>query len=46
MNVFYDKTRTSSAADALRAGQLELIKGGKYSDPVYWAPFLLVGDWR
>jgi CHAT domain-containing protein len=46
MKVFYDKLRTHSSAEALRLSQLELIKGGKYSDPVYWAPFLLVGDWR
>ena len=46
MKVFYDKLRTHSSAEALRLSQLELIKDGKYSDPVYWAPFLLVGDWR
>jgi CHAT domain-containing protein/uncharacterized protein HemY len=32
--------------DALRKAQLTLIAGGKYAHPFYWAPFILIGDWR
>ncbi len=31
---------------SLRTAQLQLITGGRYSAPFYWAPFILVGDWR
>ncbi|MEJ7617316.1 MAG: CHAT domain-containing protein [Pyrinomonadaceae bacterium] len=31
---------------ALRAAQQSMIAGKKYSAPFYWAPFVLVGDWR
>lgn len=34
-------------AQALRAAQLKFIKtGGVLSHPYYWAPFVLMGDWR
>ncbi|MGL5080969.1 MAG: CHAT domain-containing protein [Microcoleaceae cyanobacterium] len=32
-------------AEALRQAQLGLLNGGEYSHPVYWAPFVLVGNW-
>jgi CHAT domain-containing protein len=32
--------------DALRKAQLTLLKDEKYAHPFYWAPFVLVGDWR
>jgi CHAT domain-containing protein/Tfp pilus assembly protein PilF/uncharacterized protein YaaR (DUF327 family) len=35
-----------SKTDALREAQLTLISDQKYSNPFYWAPFILVGDWR
>jgi CHAT domain-containing protein len=35
-----------SAASAMRASQLSMIAGKRYSAPFYWAPFVLVGDWR
>ena len=31
---------------AMRAAQLEMIAGGRYSAPFYWAPFVLVGAWQ
>jgi CHAT domain-containing protein len=31
---------------AMREAQLAMIAGKKYSAPFYWAPFVLVGDWR
>lgn len=35
-----------SASSAMREAQLAMITGKKYSAPFYWAPFVLVGDWR
>ncbi len=32
--------------DALRKAQLSLITNPNYSHPFYWAPFVLIGDWR
>ena len=36
----------SSPAAAMRGAQLAMISSKKYSAPFYWAPFVLVGDWR
>jgi CHAT domain-containing protein/tetratricopeptide (TPR) repeat protein len=36
----------TSASAAMREAQLAMISGKKYSAPFYWAPFVLVGDWR
>jgi CHAT domain-containing protein len=35
-----------SKTDALRRAQLALISNEKYAHPFYWAPFVLIGDWR
>ena len=35
-----------SRAEALRQAELRLLKGQKYTDPFYWAPFVIVGDAR
>ena len=35
-----------SKTDALRKAQLALISNPGFSHPFYWAPFILVGDWR
>ncbi|MDQ3586448.1 MAG: CHAT domain-containing protein [Acidobacteriota bacterium] len=46
---FYKRLLTKQAttpAAALRAAQQQMITGKKYSAPFYWAPFVLVGDWR
>jgi CHAT domain-containing protein len=32
-------------AEALRLGQLALLKQSRYEHPFYWAPFVLVGNW-
>jgi CHAT domain-containing protein len=37
---------TVSPSAAMRDAQLAMIAGKKYSAPFYWAPFVLVGDWR
>jgi CHAT domain-containing protein len=36
----------STSSAALRAAQLSMIATKKYSAPFYWAPFVLVGDWK
>lgn len=36
----------TSPSGALRQAQLTMITAKKYSAPFYWAPFVLVGDWR
>ncbi|HJR68551.1 MAG TPA: CHAT domain-containing protein, partial [Gammaproteobacteria bacterium] len=38
-------SRNGKAA-ALRGAQLKLMNDERYRHPAYWAPFLLIGDWR
>ncbi len=38
--------QTTSPATALRAAQQKMIAGKTHSEPFFWAPFVLVGDWR
>jgi CHAT domain-containing protein/tetratricopeptide (TPR) repeat protein len=35
-----------SPSGAMRGAQLSMISAKKYSAPFYWAPFVLVGEWR
>jgi len=35
-----------SKTDALRKAQLTLMSDEKFAHPFYWAPFVLIGDWR
>jgi CHAT domain-containing protein len=35
-----------SPSGAMRDAQLAMISGKRFSSPFYWAPFVLVGDWR
>src|SRR5205085_8949580 len=49
MTDFYKRLLSASDASpstSLRAAQVAMIDGKKYSPPFYWAPFVLVGDWR
>ena len=55
MRAFYKNLRKMSKVDALRQAQLTMIKSDAglktgseraWSHPFYWAPFILVGDWR
>jgi len=49
MTDFYKRllTKQSPAPPAaMRAAQVAMIEGKKYSAPFHWAPFVLVGDWR
>ena len=46
MTRFYEGMKKVSVAESLRAAQMELIQTKEYSHPMFWAPFMLVGDWR
>ncbi len=54
MTDFYKRLLSSPASSssattpsaAMRDAQLAMIAGKKHSAPFYWAPFILVGDWR
>jgi CHAT domain-containing protein/tetratricopeptide (TPR) repeat protein len=50
MTDFYQRllspANQTSASSAMREAQLAMIAGKKYSAPFYWAPFVLVGEWR
>jgi CHAT domain-containing protein len=35
-----------SKAEALQGAEIKMLKNPKYSRPLYWAPFVLMGDWR
>ena len=46
---FYKNLLTAGGgkpAAALRAARQNMIADRKYSAPFYWAPFVLIGDWR
>ena len=45
MAAFYKNLRKSNAtrASALREPRLQMIRGGKFGHPYYWAPFILIG---
>jgi CHAT domain-containing protein len=30
----------------MQAAQVAMINGKKYAAPFYWAPFVLVGEWK
>jgi CHAT domain-containing protein len=36
----------ASKTAALQSAQVALMKNPKYARPLYWAPFVLMGDWR
>lgn len=48
MRSFYRNLKTMSKAEALRQAQLGLAKSDAMtsSHPYFWAPFILVGDWK
>jgi CHAT domain-containing protein len=35
-----------SKAAAVQSAEVKLLKNPKFSRPLYWAPFVLMGDWR
>jgi CHAT domain-containing protein len=49
MTDFYKRLLAASPrppATAMREAQVAMISGKKYSAPFYWAPFVIVGDWK
>jgi CHAT domain-containing protein/Tfp pilus assembly protein PilF len=48
MTRFYEarESKNLTKAEALQKAQLVLLKSKDYSHPYYWAPFILVGNWR
>ena len=45
---FYSKLRLPevSKAEALQAAQLKLLSSPETQHPYFWAPFIMIGDWR
>jgi CHAT domain-containing protein len=43
---FYKDLSAGPARDALRAAEREVLSDPRTSHPFFWAPFVLVGDWR
>jgi len=46
MRSFYRHRQTMGAAQALRTAQVEALGRREDGAPLFWAPFVLVGDWR
>jgi CHAT domain-containing protein len=49
MTDFYKRLLTGQGmapSTAMRGAQQNMIAGKKYSAPYYWAPFVLVGEWK
>ena len=46
MKTFYHNLMRQGKAEALRRAQVAMLKDPRYVYPYYWAPFILVGDWR
>ncbi|NKB56286.1 MAG: CHAT domain-containing protein [Alphaproteobacteria bacterium] len=42
----YLQTGTLSKAAAMRKTMIEFIRSDAYGKPVFWAPFILMGNWR
>jgi len=48
MTKFYQnlaEQNISNKAEALRLAQVELLKQDKYKQPLFWAPYVLIGNW-
>src|SRR6266446_6105162 len=43
---FLGSSASASASTSMRDAQLAMISAKKYSAPFYWAPFVLVGEWK
>jgi CHAT domain-containing protein/Flp pilus assembly protein TadD len=47
MKDFYGNLKKKmNKLEALRQAQLTMINNPEYSHPYYWAPFMLIGEWR
>jgi CHAT domain-containing protein len=43
---YFSADKPASASSAMREAQVAMIFGKKYSAPFYWAPFVIVGEWK
>ncbi len=46
MGKFYNNLKSMPRDAALRAAQVDMIYGGQFAEPFYWAAFYLTGDFR
>ena len=48
MTNFYQGMLTAKkpAVGALRDAQLQMISDNRFNAPFFWAPFVLIGDWK
>jgi CHAT domain-containing protein len=46
MEFYKELAAGASKTAALQRAEVALMKNPKYSRPLYWAPFVLMGDWR
>lgn len=47
MNEFYTQLASGKTkSEAIQAAQVKLLSTSRYSHPFYWAPFIMIGDWR
>lgn len=48
MSQFYEELTDArvSKAEALRRAQVALLDNPRYRHPIYWAPYVLVGNWQ
>jgi CHAT domain-containing protein len=47
MTQFYRELSDTSItkAEALRRAQVSLLKSSDYQEPIYWAPYVMIGNW-
>lgn len=45
-NFYQHLAQGVNKSEALRSAQVALLANQKYEHPVYWAPYVLVGNWR
>lgn len=48
MESFYGARAAGSVpkGEALRTAQVRLLQSEPYAHPYYWAPFILIGNWK
>jgi tetratricopeptide (TPR) repeat protein len=47
MGRFYEYLKSNNdKATSLQKAQIDLMEMPQYSQPYYWAPFILIGDWK
>ena len=47
MTVFYKELAAGQPkAEAMRRAQLAVMHDARFTHPFFWAPFIVLGDWR